>query len=431
MRTSVRMSEIACVAIPRFALVAACGQERVWGEAVVLLRGTGANATVAEASWRAEARGIAAGMSRAQALARCPDVRLAAPDPLAAEELWAQVMARLEGIGAAVEPGRPGEAFLAPAGLLGMHCTDVGGLLGAMRRAVPLRVRSAAAPARFASFAAAVVDRRLAPELGTTGERIVEASALPAFLAPLPITALAVGPGLPAREAVGLVATLEDLGVETLGALARLGADQIADRFGRLGLAARRIARGEDRDLHPREAREEVVESLDLDGAAAGAQLEHGLELLVDRLLRRPEREGRTILAVRLSARLAAGGSWSVTQGLGRPSASTVVITSLLRRRLEELPAPPVALALRATSLGPPDGDQLRLSDIGVREGEERLEEAIRRLRLLQGPEVILDIVEVEPESHVPEAWAALVPYSAERRTRRRRERQVGAARGG
>lgn len=120
-----------------------------------------------------------------------------------------------------------------------------------------------------------------------------------------------------------------------------------------------------------------------------------------------------------------------MTQGLGRPSASPVVITSLLRRRLEELPSPPVALALRATSLGPPDGDQLRLPATGVREGEDRLEEAIRQLRLLQGPEAILDIVEVEPESHVPEAWAALVPYSAERRTRRRREREISAARGG
>lgn len=302
------MREIACVAIPRFGLVASCGQERVAGEPVVLLRGAGANATVLEASWRAEARGIAAGMSRAQALARCPEARLAVPDPLAAEELWAQVPARLEGLGAAVEPGRPGEAFFGPAGLLGLHCTDVGGLLGTVRRAVPLRVRSAAAPARFAS---AVLDRRLAPELGTAGERIVEASALRAFLAPLPISALAVGPGLPGREAEELVATLERLGVWTLGGLAGIGAEQIADRFGRLGLAARRIARGEDRDLDPRELREEVAESLDLpDGAAAGAQLEHGLEMLVERLLRRPEREARTSSpsASRPASREAAAG---------------------------------------------------------------------------------------------------------------------------
>ncbi|MBS1895607.1 MAG: hypothetical protein JST59_30270 [Actinobacteria bacterium] len=63
-----------------------------------------------------------------------------------------------------------------------------------------------------------------------------------------------------------------------------------------------------------------------------------------------------------------------------------------------------------------------------MREGEGRLEQAIRELRALQGPEAILDLVEVKPDSHVPEASSALVPFSAERRARRRREREVNAA---
>ncbi|MBS1895608.1 MAG: hypothetical protein JST59_30275 [Actinobacteria bacterium] len=138
----------------------------------------------------------------------------------------------------------------------------------------------------------------------------------------MPVTALAIGPGLPDEEAVGLVEKLERLGVRTLGALADLGPDQLADRFGRLGLSALRIARGEDRGLRPREVREELAEALELpDGGAAGAQLEHALGLLVERLLARPERRRRTLLAVRLSARLDSGGSWSVAQALGRPSA--------------------------------------------------------------------------------------------------------------
>ncbi|HVX32140.1 MAG TPA: hypothetical protein VHA80_03285 [Solirubrobacterales bacterium] len=425
------MTEIACVAIPRFALVASSGQRRVAAEPIVLLRGRGPAATVVEASWRAEARGVAPGMSRAQALARCPDARLALPDPLAAEELWARVLARLEGLGAAVEAGRPGEAFFGPAGLLRLHRTDVAGVLSEVRRAMPLRVRAAAAPSRFASFAAAVVDRRLAPAMDRGDERTVAAENLADFLAPLPVGALAVGPGLPGDDALGLVEKLGRLGVETLGSLAALGRDQMADRFGNLGLAALGIARGEDRGLRPREPREELVEVLELpDGAGAGAQLEHALGLLVERLLASPERRRRTLLAVRLSARLDAGGSWSVTQALGRPSASAATIAPLLARRLEELPGPPVLLALRATSLGPAGADQLRLPDTGVREGEDRLAEAIRQLRLLQGPEAILDVVDVEPDSHLPEAWSALVPWSAERHARRRRERAIGAARG-
>ena len=73
---------------------------------------------------------------------------------------------------------------------------------------------------------------------------------------------------------------------------------------------------------------EELVEQIELPEGTAGRQLDRALELLVDRLLAAPQRRGRTLLGLRLGALLGGGGSWSVEQGLGRPSASARVLRS-------------------------------------------------------------------------------------------------------
>ena len=72
----------------------------------------------------------------------------------------------------------------------------------------------------------------------------------------------------------------------------------MADRFGRLGLIAHELAGGGDSALSPRIAWERLSEVLELPEATAGTQLERGLGLLIDRLLARRERRGRTLRAV-------------------------------------------------------------------------------------------------------------------------------------
>ena len=71
----------------------------------------GGQQVIGEVSGAAEAFGVRAGMRLAEALGRCPPLPLVAADPVRAEASWERVAARLEGIGAAVEPARPGEAF--------------------------------------------------------------------------------------------------------------------------------------------------------------------------------------------------------------------------------------------------------------------------------------------------------------------------------
>ena len=234
-----------------------------------------------------------------------------------------------------------------------------------------------------------------------------------AFLSELPVAVLKVRLGLPEREAVDLVATLERLGVGTLGELARLAPDHVADRFGPPGLRALRVARGEDEllvlSLHG--AWEELVEEIELPEGTAGSQLERALELLVDRLLAAPRRQGRTLLGLRLGAVLGDGGSWSVAQGLGRPTASARALRAVLLPRLEELPAPAAALSLRAVGLGPPASEQLELTRPGEEGRRHRLGAALREVRAAQGAESLLKVLPADGESRVPERRDLLTPY--------------------
>ncbi len=401
---------VACVLIPRFPLRVACPGRL--DEPVALAPPPGARQAVGEISEPAEAGGVHAGMPLGEALARCPSLRLIPPDPARAAELWDGLLGRLEGIGAAVESERPGEAFFAVEGLRGIHGGEIAGVIAAAREAAQLPVRVAVAPNRFAAFVAAGRGSRLLRVLsGSNGEPIVPGRALRRFLSPLPVGTLTAGLGGGGPEGSELVAGLRRLGLDTLGKLAAISPDQIADRFGSLGLRALRLARGEDTPLRPREPHEELLAEIELPEGTAGQQLDHALELLVDRLLAIPGRRGRTVLALRLSALLDSGGSWSVEQGLGRPTADARAIGSLLAPRLQALPEPARGLRLRALALGPLAADQLELALGGREPRRGALAATVREVRAASGAEALLKIVDLDPRSRVPERRFLLAPY--------------------
>jgi protein ImuB len=294
----------------------------------------------------------------------------------------------LEGLGAALEVDLRGEAFFELDGLVGLYGGSIDGVLAAARRAVGPTWRSGAGETRLAAF--------------------IAASDLPC---PAPVAVLRYRLDGSERDNDELIEALQRLGINNLSALARLGADQVADRFGPLGLQALRLCRGEEEPLRPRTPHEEVAEEIELPEGTAGRQLDRALELLVDRLLAVPERKGRTLLGLRLGALLASGGSWSIEQGLGRPSASPRVLRNVLAPRLEELPGPATALRLRAVGLGPPARDQLELAVGGAEPRRRRLRAAVREVRAAQGAEALLKILPVDDASRVPERWALLTPY--------------------
>ncbi|HEY1778420.1 MAG TPA: hypothetical protein VGG41_19845, partial [Solirubrobacteraceae bacterium] len=147
---------VACVLIPRFELaVAAGGLEALAGRAVAIApEGGGGASVIGEASGAAQAFGVRAGMALGEALARCPELELLAADPIAVAGAWEATLGTLEGIGAGVEPQRPGLVCFTLDGLRGLYGGSDELVLAATRRALDRPARLAAAPTRFCALAA-------------------------------------------------------------------------------------------------------------------------------------------------------------------------------------------------------------------------------------------------------------------------------------
>jgi protein ImuB len=412
---------VICVLLSRFALVAALGDRRaLLAEPVALAPEAGGPQIVGEVSAAAEAFGVHPGMRLGEALARCPGLRLVPPDPDGVRSLWSGLLDRLEGIGASVESDRAGQSFFEAGGLTGIHGGNFEGVLASTRRVLAGRdgsgagrgARIGAAPSRFSAYAAALRARpRRAAE-------IVPAGAVRAFLAPLPVRLLRVRP-----ELATLPETLERLGVLTLGELAALPAPAMAERFGHPGLLALDLARGRDTPLEPRRPAEPVVERLALPEAASGPQLEHALVLLIARLLARPERRGRSLRSLALSARFVEGGTWRAPVTLRQASADPDRLRIVLTPKLGELPAPAESIAVEVEAFGPPAREQARLIDErgSAESRRERIGEAVRQARQAAGTDAALRVLAIDPDSRLPERRAVLAPFPAEASEERRR----------
>jgi protein ImuB len=415
---------VVCVHLPRFELVtAAGGPQALAGRAVALAplpvwsraaapsaktAGKPADAAlqagcpgggVGEVSGAAEARGVVRGMLLGEALARCPDLVLVAADPVRVTEAWEATLSALESIGAAVEPARAGLAYFQADALRGLYGDD-GATIAAARRALGRPARVGAGPTRFHALAAAVAvrSRRALVLDGKDAQR---------WLARRPIGLLGFR-----AETEALLEPLDRLGVRTLGELARLSRGALADRFGRAGVLAHRLACGDDDPPRPRRARERLEETLEVGDASSGPALERVLGVLVDRLLARRERRGRTLRAVTLSARLLSGGGWRERVVFRQALCDRERIALALSLRLRMLPAPASTLGLGVERFGPVAGEQRALLDEASAVRAARLREAVAQVRAAAGVDAALRAVCVDVDSRVPERRVMLAPLA-------------------
>jgi protein ImuB len=386
---------VLCILLPRFQLaVAAGGREELLRAPAALAPEPGKEARVGEVSLAAEASGVKAGM----ALARCPRLTLIPPDPVGVADRWERLLVRLEAIGADVEPERPGLACFAADGLRRLHGGTVAHVIESARRALRQPARIGAGPSRFCALAAATRARPRRPEV-VHGDPA-------AYLAPLPVALLRGR-----RETAHLPEPLARLGVATLGELAALPRAAVADRLGAPGLLARDLASGRDCRLAPRERPERLAEELELAEALSGVQLDRALHLLVDRLLARRERRGRTLRSVVLAAALVEGGTWREQVPFREALADPQRMRLALAPRLALLPAPAERLRLAVERFGPPACDQRSLLDEAARTRRARLREAVRQARAAAGPDAALRVLAIDPDSRVPERRAMLTPF--------------------
>jgi protein ImuB len=411
---------VVAVLLSRFALViAAGGREALARGPAALAPEPGREQRVGEVSASAETFGVHAGMRLGEALARCPSLALIPADPMGVADAWEKVVARLESVGAAVETPSPGLAFFDADGLARLHGGRgkadpaaalrarmsahppapppwLEGVVAAVRAGLRLPARIGAGPSRFCALAGAVRARSRRAELidGAAG------------LATEPVALLRRRP-----EVAQLVEPLERLGISTLGQLAQMERPVVADRFGRAGELAHDLACGRDDELRPRVPGEVLEEVLELPESASGAQLERALVLLVDQLLARQERRGRTLRAVVLGARLVEGGTWRERVVFREALADAGRMRLALGQRLLLLPAPAESLRLAVERFGPPHAGAVALFDDGTAQRTARLREAIRQARAAAGPEAALRVLEVDPDSRVPERQAVLAPF--------------------
>jgi protein ImuB len=390
---------IVCVHVPRFELVVAAGGPGVLtGRALAVAPQVGSEQRVGTVSGAAEARGVACGMILGEALARCPDLLLVPADPLSVAEASERVMSALESIGAGVEDERPGLAYFEADGLRGLHGTDAA-TIAAAQRALDRPARVGAGPTRFCALAAALTVRSRRP-------LVLDGKGAPRWLLSRPVGLLGFR-----GETKALLEPLDRLGVRTLGELVKLGRPELADRFGAAGVFAHRLACGEDTPLKARPVEERLEETLRVGDASSGPALERVLGVLVDRLLARPERRGRTLRALALSARLLAGGAWRERVVFRQALSDPERIRLALGVRLLLLPAPAAALRLTVERFGPVAGEQGTLLEESRTARAARLREAIAQVRAVAGPDAALRAVCVDPESRVPERRVVLAPF--------------------
>ena len=156
---------------------------------------------------------------------------------------------------------------------------------------------------------------------------------------------------------------MRELGIRRLGDLAGLPEPAVRDRLGTGGREAWRLARGgQGAPIAPRTPPLQLTETIRFPEAVGNElTLRRALQILVEGLLGREEREERPPRKLALTARLASGGSWRRTVTLREPSAEAAHLRSALWPKLSELPSPIVALRLEVVELAATVGWQLEL----------------------------------------------------------------------
>jgi protein ImuB len=390
---------IACIAVPAFELRAVLrSRPGLALQPAALAPLPGSEPLLGPVTAAAEVNGVRPGMRLGEALATCPRLVLVEQDPAAAEQAWEEILRRLEDAGFAIDPAELGCVYFETRGVERLY----GGVRPALERALAAvgtawEPHAGAAGRRFTALAAANVARP-GQILIVSDEHTSE------FLAPLPLHLL------PMEESAQQ--ELRELGVRRLGELAGLPGAAVAERLGPDGRRAWSLARGGRRArVRGRRPAAEIVEALEFPEAVGNElTLRRAVGVLVEQVLARPDRAGRFVRKVALSARLVGGGSWRRTLTLRDPAGERDRIRIALTPKLAELPAPVVELRLELVELTEEAGRQLELVRPAGAELRGRLRDGLRQVRASTGGGSVCSVVEVAPWSRIPEARALFVP---------------------
>ena len=277
-------------------------------------------------------------------------------------------------------------------------------LVTALLNAVPLglKPRAGVGDAKFPTLVAA----RSSAALGTTWVPPDAAG----FLAPCPVDLLPV-------PAV-VVTEMRRFGLRTLGDVAAMKRESLADRFGRAGVRAWELSTGWDDALFvPMKHEESVVEHTTLPFISASLELLlAGVDTLLKRAYARPRMRGRYAGGAYLECVLYKSYPWEKQVNFKQPAGDWQRASRIVRGQMEaDHPRAPVEeVTLALSNITGESGVQLGLLPDAKHDREGRLAEAERQLQArMGGGPALYRVVEVAPWHPAPEMRAMQVPIDA------------------
>jgi protein ImuB len=226
------MTRTGCVWCPDWPVVAARRRDpALRGGPVVVHERVGGRDVVRAASPEARAEGVARGMRRREAEARCPQAAYVEADEANEARTFEVVARAVERFTPRVVLERPGRCEFPTRGPARYFGGDAS-LAAQVRDAVAGALGPDGGDVRVG-----IADGVFAARLAARRQRVVPPGESAAFLAPWPVSALGDA------ELAGLLARL---GLRTLGAVAALPPDAVLARFGREGRGFHDLARGVD-----------------------------------------------------------------------------------------------------------------------------------------------------------------------------------------
>jgi protein ImuB len=366
--------------------------------------------------------GVRPGQALAEALAACGRLEAVPHAPAADLGALRALAEALLAVAPAVEVAGPDALLLDASAAHLLHGPEP-----EPERRLLARARALAGELGFTVRAAAACGRGPALALarhGARGEPLLQVppGEEPLALSALPLAALGLGPAV--------VEQLRSVGVDGVGALARLPVEGLALRFGAAGAAAARLARGDDpTPLSPYFPATLPEEAIELEGPADGAEpVLFVLKRLADRVAARLAGRGLGASRLTVTLRLDPRGEERLSIPLAHPSASSARWMLAWRDRLLalRLPGAVVGVKLAAVEVALVDEVQLALGDRP--EAQAALETVLARLsgRLGDGA-----VVAAEPVARYrPEAAWHPVPFQAPARQPGALARPSGAATG-
>jgi protein ImuB len=365
---------------------------------------------------------VRAGMTVTEATSRCATLEVFPWDQVVIDDAVRRATAAFLGASPQVTPvaGAPGTWWVGASGLetLGGEPALARALLALARRWHPgarIAIADSCVAARAGTWEPGPQAPGPRPQAPSShhGLTIIPAGSDAAYLASAPIGLV------PMDDA--MAEALAALGIRTAGALAALPAGDIEQRWGRTGLRAWRLARGQDR-RRPGLATAEFPRTASADLSPSVEIMEPVLFLVraaLDRLVNGLVTDGRAAatLAITLTLDDARGAAiaapaHTITREirLAHPMARLVPLFERCRALLDRwtLPAPVCGVAVAVVATAPLAGEQGDLLDPSWHD-PAAADAAFARLRAELGADAI--VVPVVADEHRPEragAWLAL-----------------------